>query len=89
MTTTWARLYVRFARLFFWTLAARRQEWREHCRWCERADARPTGVAKVVITATNGSVVKNVYVNHGELPLLPYLALEEYRRHGHSRMPRA
>lgn len=87
--TSWQRFAVRLKRSFFWTLAARRHAWREHCRHIEWLNAQPTGEGKVTIRADNGSVVKNVYVNHGELRMFDSLALYEYRKSGHARMPRA
>lgn len=85
----WARFIVRVKRHFFWTLAAQRHSWRGNCRYLEQLAAQPTGEAKVTIHADNGSVVKNVYVNHGQPRWEDALELDIYRRNGHSRMPRA
>lgn len=86
----WARFVVRAKRFVFWTLAARRKSWRDGCRYLERLDrgAIKTGLHRVSITATNGSVVKNVYVDHGRLDMHTDYLLDSYRRYGHEKMPK-
>lgn len=87
-----ARFWVRLLRLLPWTLARRRQEWREDCRWVEAIvrEQDEAGTSRVTIRADNGSVVKNVYVNRPR-PRLSFVQVawaDIYRRHGHVRMPR-
>ncbi len=87
--TLWSRVVVWLKLRLFWTLAYRRQEWRNQCRYLEVLDVSPTGESKVSIRADNGSVVKNVYVNHGRPGLIEGILLDKYRKYGHTRMPRA
>lgn len=88
-TSSWARLWVRLCRVFFWTLAARRQRWRQGLQRYEayKAGRIKTGRQRISIRADNGSVVKNVYVDHGKLSLQEEILFQAHRR-GHLRMPR-
>lgn len=86
-TTPWTRFVVQLKRGLPWTLAARRQSWRAHCRYLEELDTAKVGTERITITATGNSVVKNVYVNHGQLSMHASAELYVYRRRGHSRMP--
>lgn len=90
-TSPWMRFVVKVKRRLSWTLAARRCSWREQCRYIESLDRRKEGTGHVVIRADNGSVVKNVYVDHGRLGIVDSVLLWDYRESGrqHSRMPRA
>ena len=89
--TAWLRFVVRVKRLIWGTMANQRQDWRDECRKIEafvRCEANG-GVERITITADDGSVVKNIYINRWEhedwsMPT----RLSNYKRFGHRKMPR-
>lgn len=87
--TRFARLWVRFCRLFFWTLAYRRNEWRgwqDYFGKVFRGEIK-WGPQHIKVRDADGNIVKNVYVDHGYPSVFTIFLYESYLQDRHT-MPR-